>query len=167
MNRQYIIDRMTLREKEIFKKYENTYPFPIRKFIEEIGIRIVEKNNQKFPMIHHENDGVNYITICKDKIPKECRSKEHTAFILALVLIYYFFNRDKKFHYHEIIPDNDYMDKKILAYELLMPKDILFKKLEQLGNAQKVAKYLGVPPVLIEIYMKVLTSNSGNSDVYH
>lgn len=144
MNRQDIIDRMALREKEIFKKYENTYPFPIRKFIEEIGIEIIEEE---------EIDNRQHCTLSKEKTDRGARYKiiltktgYEKDFAICTRLMHYLFDSwdDKDIRMVEF------------AFQFLLPRHefskIKTKVMQSKPYQKKIAKRFGVPQRLLEFF---------------
>lgn len=153
MNRQDIIDKMTLSEKEFFEKYKDTYPFPIRKFIEEIGIKIEYDDD---PVCFNKTNWTNNIFYISnhDNVRKMKISKNIKDVLLTLQLLTYFFYRDNPMPLVGKEGSNELSEEdKILVCVFLMPHEVFREQVFKLkGNLKKVAKYFGVPPMFIEFY---------------
>jgi hypothetical protein len=136
MNRDDIVAKMALREKEIFEKYKDTYPFPIRQFVEELEIMVIKSNLKGDGTLNRLENG--QYQIC---IPSHHLSDDETDNIfICVVLMHIILNKT--------IPDMEWGTK--LAVEFLMPRKVFF----EIGNdlfkkskltTERIAKYFGIP----------------------
>lgn len=168
MNRQDIIDKMNPSEKEIFEKYQDTYPFPIRKFIEEIGIKIkYDDDPVNLAKMAQESDGkFTMILSNHDNKPKNSEMIEDMS--LLTQLLYHIFTRDdsryKEYTYEMKKPTEDV---KISLCEFLMPLEV-FKRQASKPNTgiKKLSKYFGVPLGIIRFYIEYLKAKTIGLDPY-
>ncbi len=148
MNREDIVAKMSLREKEIFEKYKDTYPFPIREFIEEIGIKVIIESGKMFAgLSKNEEDGVHHIVVTGSP------DKETENVMLCLILMHFYFER-----YTNNI-DMEWGTR--IASLFLMPTETFLKIGAELSakskfSYKKMGKYFGVPPGLISLHADYL-----------
>lgn len=169
MNRQDIIDKMTPREKEIFEKYQGTYPFPIRKFIEEIGIKIKYDDDPVLlaKLMVQESDG-KFTMILSNRDNKPKNSEMIEDMLLFTQLLYHIFTRDdsgyKEYTYEMKKPTEDV---KISLCAFLMPIEV-FKRQASKPNTgiKKLSKYFGVPLGIIGLYIEYLKAKTIGLDPY-
>ena len=164
MNRQDIIDKMTPSEKKVFEKYKDTYPFPIRKFIEEIGIKIVCNEDEQNLAEMYEKDGAFYMHISKHH-EVGVQAKDMSYLVLFM---HHLFTRNNAFlneYTCEIKKLNEEM--KILLSVFLMPLDVFKRQVRKFNcNAKKLSKYFGVPTGAIEFYAEYLKAKTIGLDPY-
>lgn len=157
-----ITDNMNKEEKQIYNKYKNTFPFPLVKFANDLGVDVFLSDS-----LHSEISG----SICKkdDKfliIINNSHSPSRKRFTLAHELGHYFNDRDylnnsgeivdstkqstRKFLFRKSTPEIDKnmiaMDIKAnkFAAELLMPKEVFIKKWQESNSPQQVANFFAV-----------------------
>lgn len=165
MNRQDIIDKMTQQEREVFEKYKDTYPFPIRKFIKEIGIKIEYDDDPKNWAKVVEKEGVIYM-IFSNHLGKQNKIIEDIT--LLMQLIHYLFIRSNPV-YNAMNCTLNKLDEmsKISICVFLMPVDVFKRQVLKFNsNTKKIAKYFGVPASLIEFYAEYLKVKTIGLDPY-
>lgn len=135
--RNDLVAMMTSRDKEIFEKYKDTYPFPIEKFIEEIGVESINKRLG--------TDNI-YYTIPIDNIDKPLDAKCHD-FGLCMHIVNYIIST----HYNKkmFLPCIDNM---VLTAGFLAPPSKISEVYEKLKKPKKIAKYFGVPDTVFLEY---------------
>lgn len=141
MNRADIVARMALREKEIFEKYKDIYPFPTRKFVEEIGIKIIEedeKNGQQLAILTKEKNGKYQISITK--------TATHKDFGVCIKLMEYIFS---KFAYKA--QDIELSLLFLVTKEEFSKTMIKYSIKSKLGK-KKIAKHFGIPTSSVDFY---------------
>lgn len=167
MNRSDIIDKMTPQEKEVFEKYKDTYPFPIRKFIEEIGIKIEYDDDPVCFNKTNWTDNIFYISN-HDNVRKMKISKNIKYLVLASQLLTYFFYRDNPMSLVGKEGANNLSEEnKILVCTFLMPLRFFMEQTVRFdGHIKKLSKYFGVPPFIIGFYIDYLKPKTVGLDPY-
>ncbi len=156
MNRADIVAKMSLREKEIFEKYKDTYPFPIREFAEELDIKIIEKiGDSPGGKVGREN-GVYCITIY---VPRKAIIDKKTDLLhinttITMILMDLFFE----------VETRDVEEAILRTCAFLMPRETFAKIGQELAaksnfSCKKIGEYFGVPPDVVEFYMNYLNKN--------
>ncbi len=167
MNRQDIVAKMNPHEKEIFEKYKNTYPFPTRKFIEEIGIKIEYDDDQnpknQIKMIEKID-----ATFCM-VISSQCKkTKKEQDLILLCQLIYHLFTKNDLRYNESTYSMGEMPEETIITLcAFLMPSDIFKKQILKFqADLKKIAKYFGIWPGMIEFYSKYVVNETIGLDPY-
>ena len=150
IDRSDIVAKMSLREKEVFEKYKDTYPFPMRKFLEEIDIKVQIKKEDS-SRTSRENDGILHMYISKELTKNEANVR------LCIMLMNIYFDH----------PAVDIMWGMETACTFLMPKEKFFDIAQKEFAKQSsfplkyLAKYFAVPRGVIISYMEYLGSQCG------
>jgi len=139
--RDDLISIMSSRDKEVFERYKDTYPFPIEKFIEEIGVESINKR------LGTENI---YYTIPIDNIDKPLDTKCHN-FGLCMHIVNYIIST----HYNDkiFLP---YIENMVLTAGFLAPPDKIFEASKKFKTPQKISKHFGVPLQAFDMYAERL-----------
>lgn len=137
MNRADIVAKMALREKEIFEKYKDTYPFPAKEFSEEIGIKII-KNGSDFCL---KKDKDQYVI----NIPCESLEYQSDRNSICMGLISYFFD------------DIHLIDTTVAICALLMSTEFIKASFESGLSVEKIEEVANIADVPIGILMYYIT----------
>jgi hypothetical protein len=153
MDRADIVARMSLREKEIFEKYKDTYPFPIREFAEELDIKIIEEIADSLGGKIGRENGVFCITIYTPRKPIINKKMDllHINTVITMIVMNLFFEEET--------PANDIATLRACAF--LMPRETFVKIGQELAeksnfSCKKIGEYFGIPPSAAEFYMNYL-----------
>ena len=159
MNRDDIVAKMALREREIFEKYKDTYPFPIKEYIEELEIEIISHKDDEQAGITKKNDRF-YIIISGKYLEKETSLENKAALqtLLSHELMHYFFDQDQFTEngnlYFEDQVNHCGRITNIRSWSFLMPPNVFRKKRNELVSLKKVAEYFMMPLSVVKDYSR-------------
>ncbi len=145
IDRSDVVAKMSLREKEIFEKYKDTYPFPIRKFLEEIDIKVQTTKGDSSYVAKGDDGILNIYT-------SEKLTKNEASVGLCSMLMHFYFDH----------PGSDVKWGIETACIFLMPPEKFHKiayeqSIKQTSRPIKyLAKYFAVPNGIIIFYMEYL-----------
>jgi len=186
MDREEVIKLMTLSERGVFEKYKDIYPFPIKQFIEEIGIEIIDyekdiwenDSNMKDIILLSMLNGT-YKLMCSIKkkdntftimisgvylddelLIKKPELAKMVSILLSHELMHYFYDKSL-FNEKGDLSIQDHISycgrtTNLRSWSFLMPKEIFKKQINELQSLEAVADYFYIPVNIAKDYDEYL-----------